>query len=310
MILQLPTTDRVPTPAPTPEEFHPPVIPVAAVLPAVVPSGIPCRFYLQGSCLKEDCPFFHSEKLKGVSANGIRCTFYSQGRCFKGDSCKFLHSTAAEAETTPTQEQTCSICYSECGINKKKFGLLSHCDHVFCLECIRQWRNKSASVGHTHTCPVCRVTSFYVIPSEIFATGDRKKEIEENYKKQLKNIPCRYHNFGKGVCPFYDQCFYVHLNEDGTPAPVIPKPPRAHRPRNLDDFNFPDFLELPISIPRLWELFNNNSESDTSGDISDFDFDFDFHYFRDLFFDDSDEDDNGLISREVIEHYLNNNDNR
>jgi len=33
------------------------------------------------------------------------------------------------------------------------------------------------------TCPICRVKSYYVIPSEIFANGDQKKTIEENYKK-------------------------------------------------------------------------------------------------------------------------------
>jgi len=273
---QPPLTDPSTTTPPT----TPIDVPLTKEYPPSPTSSIPCRFYLQGSCLKEDCPFFHSEKLKGLSANGIRCTFYNQGNCFKGDSCKFLHSTALPE--TPEQEQICSICYCECGINKKKFGLLSHCDHVFCLECIRKWRdNKSATAGHTHTCPVCRVTSFFVIPSEIFVTGDRKKEIEENYKKQLKKIPCRYHNFGKGVCPFYDQCFYVHLNADGTPAPVIPKPPKLHRPHRD-----PLAALFELSLPRFWEF---EIDSDSSGDsFSEFDIDMDFEYFRELFFPDDD----------------------
>jgi len=96
-----------------------------------------------------------------------------------------------------------------------------------------------------------------------------KKEIEDNYKKQLKKIPCRYHNFGKGVCPFYDQCFYVHLNEDGTLAPVLPKPPKAHRhPRD----------PFPTAFWDFWEFDNSGDSSGGEFEFSETDLDLDSIY--------------------------------
>jgi len=76
------------------------------------------------------------------------------------------------------------------------------------------------------------------------------------------------------VCPFYDQCFYVHLNEDGTPAPVIPKPPKALRsPRSP----FFDIL-WEFEIPSFWEFDNAD---DSSEEISDFEINFEWFFAAD-----------------------------
>lgn len=58
-------------------------------------------------------------------------------------------------------------------IAERKFGILSGCDHAFCIACIRGWR----SGDHTtpgmdldtvvRSCPVCRVQSYFVTPSVV-----------------------------------------------------------------------------------------------------------------------------------------------
>jgi E3 ubiquitin-protein ligase makorin len=275
---------------PSPEQVIETIVPAASVEP-VVPriepsSNILCRYYLQGSCIREDCQFLHNEKFKGVSVPmGARCTYYNQGNCLRGDSCRFLHVNAPETK----EELECGICYSACGINKKKFGLLSECDHIFCLDCIRTWReNKSSSRDQTHMCPVCRVKSFYVIPSEIFVTGDRKKEIAEVYKKRLKKIPCKYFQYGERECPFYDQCFYGHFNKDGTPAPVVPKPPNVTRRRYRIS---PDPLAIQAAalLSRLWEidLSDSGNSYDEDFNLSD-DIDLDYNFIFGHLLDDED----------------------
>jgi len=176
-----------------------------------------------------------------ITMRCVRCKnacFFLKGNCLKGDTCPYSHSQDPEQPEKPQEEEnTCSICYNPCGVNRRKFGLLSHCDHVFCLECIRTWRDKKkeSTSSHSHTCPICRVKSHFVIPSYSFATGTQKKEIEEQYKSILKSIPCKHFNFGKGTCPFYNNCFYVHLNPDGTPAPVTKPTPaqKKNLPPNL-----------------------------------------------------------------------------
>lgn len=48
----------------------------------------------------------------------------------------------------------------------RRFGILSHCDHAFCLACIRGWRaTGAAATDSTRACPLCRTLSHYVVPS-------------------------------------------------------------------------------------------------------------------------------------------------
>ena len=45
-------------------------------------------------------------------------------------------------------------------------GLLSGCDHTFCLDCIRVWRARLDLPRETvRACPMCREESFLVVPS-------------------------------------------------------------------------------------------------------------------------------------------------
>jgi len=102
--------------------------------------------------------------------------------------------------------------------------------------------------------------SHYVIPSEVYAVGEKKQEIAENYKAHLRSIPCKHFKFGRGECPFGEHCFYAHVNPDGTPAPLPPpKPKRQHvsNPEEDSEFiatlleNFPEFF---------WSLFDDEDD--------------------------------------------------
>ena len=101
----------------------------------------------------------------------------------------------------------------------KQFGVIDQCDHVFCLKCIRSWRatyDKRTTKHHYRTCPICRKTSYLVIPSYYHCVGGDKDALIDDYKATLKEIPCRLFNKGKGECPFRDSCMYSHAKKDGT----------------------------------------------------------------------------------------------
>ncbi|KAK9861331.1 hypothetical protein WJX84_010899 [Apatococcus fuscideae] len=181
--------------------------------------------------------------------------YYATAACPKGEACKLVHGLACpichnhslhpyneEAQASHLQE-----CHSrherlaararsavkECGIclervlekevpRERRFGLLSGCFHAFCLPCIRGWRShldSGADVdGALRTCPVCRTTSYYVIPSPVWPADQADKErIVGEYKSKLSSIDCRHWNFGENACPFGTSCFYRHVYPDGRP---------------------------------------------------------------------------------------------
>eukprot|EP00466_Bigelowiella_natans_P008489 jgi/Bigna1/75499/fgenesh1_pg.35_\ len=97
----------------------------------------------------------------------------------------------------------------------RRYGLLSGCDHVFCLECIRQWRRTATQKKEVvRKCPMCRQTSYYVVPAHRHDTGEDKRKTIERFKSSTSMIPCRYQSQGR-ACPFGHRCFYLHLDENG-----------------------------------------------------------------------------------------------
>lgn len=95
-----------------------------------------------------------------------------------------------------SQELECSVCLdrvlSKATPAERKFGLLSECDHPFCISCIRNWRSNSPSSGMDvnsalRACPICRKVSYYVIPSvNWYSTKEEKQEIVDSYKAKLR----------------------------------------------------------------------------------------------------------------------------
>ncbi|KAJ3694655.1 hypothetical protein LUZ60_000032 [Juncus effusus] len=184
------------------------------------------------------------------------CSFAAAGSCPYGDTCTHLHGDTCPVcekqclhpyrpderdehlkicqlnhrrleALTKSQEIECSVCLervlSKPTAGERKFGILSECDHPFCVSCIRNWRSNSQldSGMDLHqavrACPICRKLSYYVIPSvSWYFSKEEKTEIIESYKAKLKSIDCKYFDFGKGMCPFGTSCFYKHAYRDGS----------------------------------------------------------------------------------------------
>ncbi|XP_058073561.1 E3 ubiquitin-protein ligase makorin isoform X2 [Magnolia sinica] len=152
------------------------------------------------------------------------CAFAAAGKCPHGERCPHIHgdlcSTCGKHCLHPyrpderdehtrqcqinkkrlealrhSQEIECSVCLdrvlSKATPAERKFGLLSECDHPFCISCIRNWRSNSPTSGMDvntalRACPICRKLSYFVIPSVIwYSTKEEKQEIIDNYKAKL-----------------------------------------------------------------------------------------------------------------------------
>lgn len=121
------------------------------------------------------------------------------------------------AEFVPRQHQqscdkSCGICYDVIMEKKlpfqRRFGILPNCSHVFCLECIRQWREQNQfDSGMSRACPICRTRSHFVCPSTYWV--DTKEEKDKLIQQSLNATPCEYIKTGR-TCPFHGKCFYKH----------------------------------------------------------------------------------------------------
>lgn len=114
-------------------------------------------------------------------------------------------------------------------------------------QCIRQWRDPTGKPydvvdsGNTKKCPMCRSPSKFITPSsKFFAHGSTLKDRAiAQYMESMARVPCKYfqHSLRKAqgelrrrsagatdireqdlepFCPFGKDCFYQHLNEDGS----------------------------------------------------------------------------------------------
>jgi hypothetical protein len=102
-----------------------------------------------------------------------------------------------------SQDKECGICMELVLPKGNQFGLLDGCAHIFCVECIREWRSVNTLDKQVkRSCPLCRSSSHYVIPSSFVPPDDESKaEIIASYHERLTKIPCRHFNFGAGECP-------------------------------------------------------------------------------------------------------------
>jgi len=176
-----------------------------------------CQFFMQGICrYGAGCRYVHGNTCESCQKPCLLPDNPQQNADHLG-ACKERSRMLIEREDSKTVE--CGICYEKVVEKGRRFGLLSHCEHSFCLECIREWRGSSGTSTNTvRSCPICRVTSYFIIPSEgLIIDAERKSEIIEQYKSKLSTITCKYFNKGKGTCKFGTSCMYSHLNSDGTP---------------------------------------------------------------------------------------------
>ncbi|KAH6580802.1 hypothetical protein BASA61_009412 [Batrachochytrium salamandrivorans] len=169
--------------------------------------------------------------IKRPSISRSVCRFYIGGHCKFGTKCRFLHDKQSKVDGPD-----CSICLE----TPFKYGLLSNCNHPFCINCIQKWMNKNdrdpelVSSGVIKKCPVCRMDAGYIIPSVTFAkAGVEKDGILAAHIRRASIIPCKYVQEGIRLgktrpCPFAEKCFYSHNTtkdnhaKSKAKAPTIP----------------------------------------------------------------------------------------
>lgn len=139
---------------------------------------------------------------------------------------------ALEEKRARSAEMECAVCLERVlekpKLGDRRFGLLSGCDHSFCLQCIRDWRDggvareapdsqTSSALEQARRCPLCRELSHFITPSQHWpADAAEKAATIEAYQGKMNKIPCRNFDYGDGRCPFGSSCFYRHAYRDGT----------------------------------------------------------------------------------------------
>jgi len=122
-----------------------------------------------------------------------------------------------DAERRASESVECGICREKPMSKGRKFGLLTGCAHSFCLQCIREWRGVVHQKKEVvRACPICRETSYLIVPCDRFVSDEgRKSEEVARYKRRLAQIRCKHFDFD-GECPFGSSCLYKHQRKDGT----------------------------------------------------------------------------------------------
>lgn len=136
--------------------------------------------------------------------------------CSKGSRCYYLncifkHETLEERDERRDKEEKedcetkCVICFTDVLQTKRRFGLLSHCNHTFCLNCIKTYRSdNNIDIKNRLKCPHCRVNSTWLLPSNFYLIGHKKKEAFNEFHDNRKKIKCRHGEQCNRIysCPF------------------------------------------------------------------------------------------------------------
>jgi hypothetical protein len=174
------------------------------------------------------------------------CTFHIDGKCRYGDTCRNVHGDICDMCGKPclipgdpaqnekhiaaceekqqrqrdietSRDYECGICNEKIIENGRKFGLLVTCNHIYCVPCIKQWRQDNQSSECPH--PKCSAVSTYIVPSPTYVPeGPKKNSLVASYREKMTKIPCKYFDFGKGTCKFGDNCHYAHVDANGRPV--------------------------------------------------------------------------------------------
>uniref|UniRef100_A0A1L8DSZ3 RING-type E3 ubiquitin transferase n=1 Tax=Nyssomyia neivai TaxID=330878 RepID=A0A1L8DSZ3_9DIPT len=234
------------------------------------------------------CPYVKINEEFGTCAYGDSCPYAHGDLCdMCGQFC--LHPTDEEQRKSHnvqcirqhekdmelsfaiarSKDKLCGICFEvimEKSGRDQRFGILPNCNHIFCLECIRKWRQaKQFDNKIIRSCPECRVASDFVCPSTYWVdTQEEKAKLIEEYKSALNAKDCKYYKKGSGTCPFGNKCFYKHADRDGKlvdlGAPrrrLVQSGAQPNELELLQQLIFWDFIEA-------YEVDSNLSDSDDS----------------------------------------------
>lgn len=212
-----------------------------------------CPYLLMGQCNYGDrCVYLHGDRCEVCGLHLLHPTDAEQRReheklCLSEFETEMEKAFAAQM----SQDKVCSICMEvvvqKLSQSERRFGILSSCDHCFCLGCIRKWRHAPFSNEVIKACPECRVPSELVIPS-VFWVQDQsqKEELIQLFKSAVGKKPCKFFLEGRGSCPFADRCLYLHQDQFGR----RPEPERVRKQlgpegnvRFMNNVRLWDFIE-------------------------------------------------------------------
>ncbi|GLC55177.1 hypothetical protein PLESTB_000952100 [Pleodorina starrii] len=195
--------------------------------PAPAPAGSAVvelcpSFALHGRCAEADCPLVHGTECEICHKFRIHPHNVDAAEEHRA-TCRLRHARLEARLHSAGVE--CGICLEPVmdkpSVSERRFGLLSGCDHAFCLACIRSWRSRTqdaslATDTAVRACPLCRAACTFVTPSLVWpASGEEKAAIVAAYRRRLADIDCKHFDFGEGSCPFSTSCFYRHMYRDG-----------------------------------------------------------------------------------------------
>mmetsp|Transcript_34084 Transcript_34084/g.87914 ORF Transcript_34084/g.87914 Transcript_34084/m.87914 type:complete len:265 (+) Transcript_34084:63-857(+) len=155
-----------------------------------------CRFHLTGSCrYGQQCRFPHGDECPHCHRPVLH-PFMPEQRDFHLAECSSRSADAVlgmgegvegsaaggeEGEEGGAEEMKCGICLELVKNSGQPYGLLNGCDHVFCLVCIRNWRESAKmeeeKLEAARSCPLCRNHSDFVVPSWVFPSSAEEKEM-------------------------------------------------------------------------------------------------------------------------------------
>ncbi|KAG7390561.1 hypothetical protein PHYPSEUDO_007501 [Phytophthora pseudosyringae] len=255
---------------------------------------VDCPFFLRGNCkYGEHCRLRHNPAiLPGAAATGSAstCPAPGAGRSAASSNNAATGATAAAGDDNQ-HDFTCGICFDDIVQSGKHFGLLS-CDHCFCLDCLRSWRqSKDMELEVIRACPACRLPSDFIVPSLIFVTGEEKRKVVEAYKSHLALRECKYFNGLFGSCPFGPRCFYAHRDSEGRDVKHLDRPKRSTKPRRSRNGHHGGDAALQSLLQQYSHLFRffevaDWDDFDLVGDLYDSDDSDDDDYFEYGFSDD------------------------
>ena len=119
-----------------------------------------------------------------------------------------------------SKDTVCGICmevvYKKANPSECHFGILSNCNHTYCLKYICKWGSaKQFESKIVKSCPESWITSNFVISSEYWVEEkEEKQKLIQKCKEAMSNKVGRYFDKGHGSCPFGANCFYKHVYPD------------------------------------------------------------------------------------------------
>uniref|UniRef100_A0A182IXJ0 RING-type E3 ubiquitin transferase n=1 Tax=Anopheles atroparvus TaxID=41427 RepID=A0A182IXJ0_ANOAO len=270
-----------------------------------------CPYYEEhGQCALPDCTNKHGQLCDLCRRYSLHPDDAEQRKkhtaaCIQQHEVAMEHSFAVQRSF----DKTCGICLEvilEKRARERRFGILPNCKHIFCLSCIRTWRNSNNFENKIKRgCPTCRIASDFVCPSYVWIESDEeKKKLIDDYKLACNATDCMHFKKGAAKCPFGNKCFYRHALATGELIDVGAPPQRRERPRRRSShgFRLEEFFDQFIG-PRdifLDEHVVTFLTDDDDSDFDDFDqYDVEMNYvFRDELpsFESLDSDDELLLS--------------